>query len=89
MQCLDFYCTIQFLFFSTKCMCAVSYTHLDVYKRQAINKIDFRGHIFKRTRQLGAYAGDIVLVARNKNVLKNTVVDLRQLGEHMRMILCW
>ena len=44
----------------------------------AINKIHFRGHIFKRTRQLGAYADDIVLVARNKNVLKDTFIEIER-----------
>lgn len=57
---------------------ALSATLFNLALHYAINKIDFRGHIFKRTRQLGAYADDIVLVARNKNVLKDTFIEMER-----------
>ena len=57
---------------------ALSATLFILVLHYAINKIDFRGHIFKRTRQLGAYADDIVLVARNKNVLKDTFIEMER-----------
>ena len=40
----------------------------------SIRRSPKRWHIFKRTRQLGAYGDDIVLVARNKNILKEPLL---------------
>ena len=54
---------------------SVSYTHLDVYKRQAlhsaVNKIDKRSTIFMKSSLVCECADNIAIVARNVDSLKN------------------
>jgi porphobilinogen deaminase len=47
----------------------------------ALLKIDLRGNISTRSKQLSAYADDVVIIARTQNALKETFITLQNEAE--------
>lgn len=42
------------------------------------SNIDFEGNIFCKMKQVGAYADDVVIVASDKNILKELYLELKK-----------
>ena len=53
----------------------------------ALLKIDLRGNISTRTKQLCAYADDVVIIARNQKALKETFITLQKAAEKLGLII--
>ena len=53
----------------------------------ALLKIDLRGNISTRTKQLCAYADDVVKMARTQKALKETFITLRKEAEKLGLII--
>jgi hypothetical protein len=53
----------------------------------ALLKIDLRGNISTRTKQLCAYADDVVIIARTQNALKETFITLQKEAEKQGLII--
>ena len=47
----------------------------------ALLKVDLRGNISTRTKQLCAYADDVVIIARTQKALKETFITLQEEAE--------
>ena len=52
----------------------------------ALLKIDLRGNISTRTKQLCAYADDVVIIARTQKALKETFITLQK-AEKLGLII--
>ena len=48
----------------------------DLILEAVINKMEIRGHIEIKTTQILAYADDVAITTRNKNSLKEAVIDI-------------
>ena len=53
----------------------------------ALLKIDLRGNISTRTKQLCAYADDVVTIARTQKALKETFITLQNEAEKLDLII--
>jgi len=53
----------------------------------ALLKIDLRGNISTRTKQLCAYADDVVIIARMQKALKETFITLQKEAEQLDLII--
>ena len=53
----------------------------------ALLKTDLRGNISARTKQLCAYADDIVIIARMQKALKETFITLQKEAEKLGLII--
>lgn len=51
-----------------------------------MSKIDFDGNIFCKMKHVGSYADDIVIVKRNKNILKDTYLQLKKVVIDMELV---
>ena len=58
-----------------------------MYKLAALLKVDLRGNISKRTKQLCAYADDDVIIARTQKGLKENFVILQKEAENLGLII--
>ena len=55
---------------------ALSSILFDLVLEAILQKINITGHIGTKSIQILAYANDVVIVGRNKNALKDTLVDI-------------
>jgi hypothetical protein len=53
----------------------------------ALSKIDLRGNISTRTKQLCAYADDVAIIARTQKALKETFIILQNEAEKLGLII--
>jgi hypothetical protein len=53
----------------------------------ALLKIDLRGNISTRTKQLCAYTDDVVIIARTQKALKETFITLQKEAEKLGLII--
>ena len=53
----------------------------------ALLKIDLRGNISTRTKQLCAYADNVVIIARTQKALKETFITLQKEAEKLGLII--
>jgi hypothetical protein len=53
----------------------------------ALSKIDLRGNISTRTKQLCAYADDVTVIARTQKALKETFIILQNEAEKLGLII--
>ena len=53
----------------------------------ALLKIDLRGNISTRTKQLCAYADDVAIIARTQKALKGTFITLQEEAERLGLII--
>jgi hypothetical protein len=53
----------------------------------ALLEIDLRGNISTRTKQLCAYADDVVIIARMQKALKETFITLQKEAEKLGLIV--
>jgi hypothetical protein len=53
----------------------------------ALLKMDLRGNISARTKQLCAYADDVVTIARTQKALKETFITLQKEAENLGLII--
>jgi hypothetical protein len=53
----------------------------------ALSKLDLRGTISTRTKQLCAYADDVVIIARTQQALKETFIILQKEAEKLGLII--
>ena len=53
----------------------------------ALLKIDVRGNISTRTKQLCAYADDVVIIARTQKAMKETFITLQKEAEKPGLII--
>jgi hypothetical protein len=53
----------------------------------ALLKIDLRGNISARTKQLCAYADDVVIIARTQKALKETFITLQKEAEKLGPVI--
>ena len=53
----------------------------------ALLKVDLRGNISTRTKQLCAYADEVVIIARTQKALKETFITLQEEAEKLGLII--
>jgi len=53
----------------------------------ALLKTDLRGYISTRTKQLCAYADDVVIIARTQKALKETFITLQKEAKKLGLII--
>ena len=53
----------------------------------ALLKVDLRGNISTRTKQLCAYVDDVVIIARTQKALKKTFITLQEEAEKLCLII--
>jgi hypothetical protein len=53
----------------------------------ALLKIDLRGNISTKTKELCAYADNVVVIARRQKALKETVITLQEEAERLGLII--
>ena len=66
---------------------AISTTLFNPVLEAALLKIDLRGNISTRTKQLCAYADDVVIIARTQKALKETFITLQNEAEKLGLII--
>jgi hypothetical protein len=66
---------------------ALSTVLFNLVLKAALLKIDLRGNISARTKQLCAYADDVVIIAKTQKALKETFIPLQKEAEKLGVII--
>ena len=66
---------------------ALSTILINLVLEAALLKIDFGGNISTRTKQLCAYADDVVIIGRTQKALKETFITLQKEAEELGLII--